>query len=94
MIIMRRKLNAWNWTATTEVFCNGYADLLTTFNTEQYWDGSRAGHERLMKALIEHLEGQADRLNLEYRVHQPEVILGHKWAAKLPMIIEVDRTPF
>jgi hypothetical protein len=89
-----RQLNAWNWAATTEVFCNGYKDLLTTFDTEQYWDGTKVGHERLWAALVERLEGEADRLNLEYRVHRPTAIRGYKWAAETPESVDVDRIPF
>lgn len=88
-----RQLNAWNWSATTDVYCNGFKDHLTSFDTEQYWDGTRLGHMRLMKALVERLEDMSDRLGLQYRVWQPTAIKGRRWAAELAEVVEVDRLP-
>lgn len=89
-----RQLNAWNWSATTVVYCGGFKDLLTSFETQQYWDGSKAGHERLMKALVERLEGMSDRLGLQYELYQPPEVADKKWAATLPPVVRIDRFPF
>jgi hypothetical protein len=94
MIIMQRQQNNPNWSAKIEIYCNSYSDLLSTFQTEQVWDGSKAGHERLMSALIERLEGEADRLGLEYKLYQPEAVRGKAWAARLPRTYLVSRIPF
>jgi hypothetical protein len=89
-----RQLNAWNWSATTSVYCGGFKEELVSFDTEQSWDGTKAGHERLMKALVEKLEGMSDRLGLQYRVWKPTAVSGKKWADRLPECIDIDRVPF
>lgn len=86
---MRRQLNAWNWSATAYVYVNDFKDYVTAFDTEQHWDGTRRGHERLMAALVERLEGQRDRLGFQYRLHQPTAIKYESWAEKLPEFIEI-----
>lgn len=93
MIVMKRQLNNWNWSVTTEVFGDRFDRQLFSFNTEQVWDGTRAGHERLWGALVEHLEGSSDRLGLRYLVHRPAAIEGKPWSTKTPKAVEIDRAP-
>jgi hypothetical protein len=88
-----RQINAWNWSATTNVYVNGFKDCIASFDTEQYWNGTKSHHESLMKQLVERLEDMSDRLGLQYRVHRPVAIAGHKWADRTPESIDVDRFP-
>jgi hypothetical protein len=89
-----RQLNAWNWSAHVFVYTQGCSEYLTAYSVEQYWDGTRTGHDRLMKAAIEHLEDLADRTGLAYRVHVPEQVKDKRWAFGLPRVVEIDRIPF
>ena len=88
-----RQLNAWNWEMKVVVSCNDYRDELAAFSIQQYWDGTRAGHERLYKAAIEHLEGLADRLGLDYEAYRPKAITGYRWCIKTPRVVRIDRSP-
>ena len=89
-----RQINAWNWEMEVSVYCNNFQSELASFTIQQYWDGSRLGHERLYRAAIESLEDMSDRLGLQYQAFRPRAILEKGWAAKTPLVTEVDRSSF
>jgi hypothetical protein len=88
-----RQLNVWNWEMEVTCYCDNFQTPLTTFTFQQYWDGTRSGHDRIYGACIEKLEDMSDRLGLQYQAFRPAAILEKSWATKTPLVAEIDRLP-
>lgn len=85
-----RQQNNWNWAATTYVYTAGCQEYLTCYDTQQVWDGTKAGHRRLMDALVRRTEELRDRTGLAYRIYRPTGIGCCRALADEPEVIEVS----
>lgn len=68
---MKTQFNNPNYKALVLVFAPGSPYTLCNYEIEQVCSPSKAGLEKMNDSIVSHVEGQRDRLGLEFRVCLP-----------------------